>query len=437
MRKTIFMITMMLATATAGNAQGVLDKVKNKVNQEGSETTAQSGEMTSLDVVAATWQDGQYMRRRETGGMWKPYGKQEVKFHLDADGLVSGIEIRGDKFEAVKIDGASFVSEYTYRGSRLYVLPTSIVMYRHASGGVFPEEVYGEKVSISKIKKEIEDFMLAAGEIQGAQVQESTKNSIEAAEKAEAERFEKYSLEGKDVAKIEIINLRVPEKFGHFRGITFDLKATLKDGTVISTEKWNEGYRSDYTIAYDAANYKQRDLDGEILQSGFVDDDEITVTVTCKHHPSLKVSKTVQLKYNEDVSFNYRNGASMSMGNGGNAMNYRIEVKQVKHAKTGADLVKVRITNITEGETVSEFKMGIDQTLHFSCNGGKGGDDGRDFREGIGNGGNGGDITLIKDSNVKYFNLDYSNKGGTPGPAYGATYGRDGSYNEETRSVNL
>ena len=70
-------------------------------------------------------------------------------------------------------------------------------------------------------------------------------------------------------------------------------------------------------------------------------------------------------------------------------------------------------------------------------NGGNGGDNATHLNAGIGNGGNGGNITVIKDPNVEYFNFDYSNLGGSPGPNYSAIRGRDGSYREEKRTVNL
>ncbi len=116
-------------------------------------------------------------------------------------------------------------------------------------------------------------------------------------------------------------------------------------------------------------------------------------------------------------------------------MNYKFEVKQVTHAVTKEKLLKVRIINVSEGgEIVSEFKMGVDQTLHFSCNGGNAG---TAWQDAIGHGGNGGNITVIKDPNVAFFNFDYSNFGGNPNGDYGTRRGRDGSFNEEVRAVKL
>jgi len=282
-------------------------------------------------------------------------------------------------------------------------------------------------VTVDELKNYLAPLIAARKAVDDAKQEE--RNAELAAHKA------KYSIEGKEVKGIEFVNFTVPDKFGHFRGFTFHIKATLKDGTTISTEDAANSYWSDYTITYSVPNYLSRGIDGEILQSGFVDKDVITVTVACANDPSIKISKDVVLKYNEDVSFSYRNGTTSTWGNGGNAQNYRFEVKQVKHAQTGEDLLKIRITNVSESEVVSEFKMGVDQTLHFSCNGGNGSEYHESF--GVGNGGNGGNITVIKDPSVKFFNFDYSNLGGNPGPSYNAVRGRDGSYREETRAINL
>jgi hypothetical protein len=241
-----------------------------------------------------------------------------------------------------------------------------------------------------------------------------------------------YSLEGKEVVKIEFVNFEVPNKFGHFRGFTFDVKATLKDGTTISTD--GEGYRDDYHITYSAENYQSRGYEGMVLETGFVDSDVITVTVTSKYDDNLSISKDVTLKYNEDIPY-YQNGTTSTFGDGGDADNYRFEVKQVKHAKTGEDLLKIKITNVSKGAVLGEFKMGIDQTLSFSCKGGNGSE--HHDHWGVGNGGNGGNITVIKDPNVKYFNFNYSNQGGDGGPAFNAVPGRDGQFKEETRTLNL
>ena len=425
----LILITIIIGSTITSHAQ--LGNLKDKFTKN--ESSNSTAPLQSLDEVAAKWSDGSYGSKKRTSGMYEPAGKVDIKFKKNDDGIINIIVIGKEEYKAAKSESKSFVISYGGRYGALYLTESSIVMYSMRNGDVYVEKCYGSKIGIGAAEKEIKAFRVNAEETRDQQAGEYAEKAAEEAKKAEEARKKKYSLEGKEVVKIEIINLNVPQKFGHFRGFTFNMKATLKDGTTISTEKFDEGYISDYEIKYTPNTYAAEMFENK-LESGFVDGDIIKVEVSCKSNPTLTVSETVTLKYNEDVSFDYRNGMTYNFGNGGNAMNYRFEVKQVKHAVTGADILSIRIYNITEGKLVSEFKMGIDQTLHFKCNGGNGGDE---HTTGIGNGGNGGNITLVKDPSVKYFNFDYSNLGGNPGKSYSAVRGRDGSFKEESRKVNF
>ena len=431
-RLILLTVASLLLASSNTSAQSILDKAKNKLEK----TSDSPGEFKSLSDIAAQWSDGKYGSRRRSSGMYEPGGKIEVLFIKGDDGVVNEIKLDGKEYSVGSSKSKPFAISYSYRNYSLYITESSIVKYRYASGNkIWVEACYGKKMGIKAAEKEITAFREFAEGVRSKQEAEYFANAQKEAAKAAEERKAKYGLEGKDVASIEFVNFVIPDKFGHFTGFTFDMKATLKDGSSISTENPGEGFMGDYIITYDAENYKSRGLDGTILQSGFLDDDEITVTVTCASNPSVSVSKNVTLKYNGDISFNYRNGASLSSGSGGNASNYRFEVKQVKHVKTGEKLLKVRIINVSDGGSiVSEFKINADQTLHFSCNGGNGGDT---WQSDLGNGGNGGNITVIKDPSVEYFNFNYSNQGGNPGNNYAARRGRDGSFKEEVRAVKL
>ncbi|GAB5417977.1 MAG: hypothetical protein Crog4KO_14300 [Crocinitomicaceae bacterium] len=430
MKKIVITLIQICLLSGATYSQGILDKAKSKISKEKTTTS----EFTSLNEVAKGWEDGNYSSKKRSSGMYEPAGKVSIKFEKDAEGNVINVVIKNDTYKTSASTAKPFVISYGGRYGALYLTSESIVMYSMRNGDIWVEKCYGKKMGIKTAEKEIQAFRDFGEAQRASQESEHFAKAAEEAKVKEAARKKAYGLEGKDVAKIEIINLKVPEKFGHFRGFTFDLKATLKDGTEISTANSSEGYTSDYTISYSAPNYKVESLENK-LNSGFLDKDVITITATCKSNPALSASKDVVVKYNEDVSFSYRNGYERNWGNGGNAMNYRFEVKQTKHTETGEALLKIRIINVSEGGAlVSEFKMSPDQTFHFSCNGGNGGkyDDPQP-----GNGGNGGDITLIKDPSVKYFNFDYSNKGGNAGPNYAAVRGRDGSYREEVRQLQF
>lgn len=396
----------------------------------------QKGEsVTSLDAIAAQWSDDSYPSRNENSGMWEPMpsGKSEVKFIKNANGNVTSIDIDGDTYKANSSTSSAHVSCYYKGNDCLYLTESTIIKYyeNYTTGMAEPKMFWGKKPGgVGSISKEITAYREAGKKIIEEQKSISASEESEARDKAEAERFAKYCINGKDVAKIEIINLVVPEKFGHFRGFTFDVVATLKNGNKISTKGYSEGYISDYTISYSASNYSGS------LSSGFVKDDKIVITATSKYHSGITASAEVVVNYNEDISFNY-NGMSWTRSAGVSANDFRIEVKQVKHASNGTELLKIRIIDGNGSNVVSEFKMKSSQTLHFFAKGGSGGSD-----NGTGyNGGDGGNVTVIKDPSVKEFNLHCENYGGAGGRGHNSSAngrdGRDGVTKEEVRTVNF
>ncbi len=392
-------------------------------------------DVQSLSAIAATWSDDSYPSRNENSGMWEPMasGKSDIKFIKDAEGNVTSIQIDSDTYKANSGSSSSFVSCY-YKGSEyLYLTESTIVKYseNYTTKSVEPEMFWGKKPKgVGGVAKEIAAYNEVAEAFKEEEKAASAAADAVANEKAAAARLAKYSIEGKEVVKIEIINVKTPEKFGHFRGFDFDVLATLKNGEKISTAGFTEGYISDYNITYSAENY------GGKLESGFVKNDKITVTATSKYHPGITASADVILPYNEDISFNY-NGMNWSRSAGVSANDFRIEVKQVKHASNGSDLLMIRIINANGSDVVSEFKMKTSQTLNFYAKGGNGGsDNGQGY-----NGGDGGNVTVIKDPSVKEFNLNCENYGGSGGQGHNTNMsgrnGRDGVVKEEVRSVNF
>ncbi len=183
-------------------------------------TTLIGQTVTSMDDVAARWKDGSYASRSQNSGIWEPMasGKSDIKFLKGTDGKITSIEIDANKYAADVSASLPFVMNYSSGTDRLYLT-----------------------------------------------------------EKEKLERQKKYSLEGKEVVKVEIINIKNPEKFGHFRGFTYDVVATLKDDSKISNEGSSQGYLSDYNITYSAANYTS----GSIA-SGLIAGDKIKITSTSK-----------------------------------------------------------------------------------------------------------------------------------------------------------
>lgn len=434
--KYLLFICFSLALLTESEAQ-LLKKAKNKLL--GKKEQANSSEpknFVNIAELVQKWEDGEYDYRYgdNVNGLLSN-GKKNVKFIKDDEGTVIKVEtnLNCEDYKLHDEAGIEAALSYGCKNYMLYVTDESLVFYRFGNYDriEFPY-VLGKKINKKQMSKEIMAYRDWAKSVNKVSKAEYAANQDSIRKVKAAERLGKYGLADKKVKSIEIVNLKVPEKFGHFRSFNYGLKATLKDGTEIPTGGYNtKGYRSDYTVSYSPSNYNGGDV-----KSGFIEGDKITIKAKLKYDPSITAEKDVVLKYNEDITFGYSNGKTSNFGNGGHANTYRFEVKQVKHAVTGKDILKIRIINVTDGSKIkSEFKMGVDQSLHFYCNGGKGGKSNDQW--GIGNGGNGGNIIVVKDPSVKYFNFDYHNNGGAAGPNYSARRGRDGSYKEEVRAVNF
>lgn len=421
----------LLLSLNGAYGQGFKDKLKNKLNG-GTSQTEGTKEWKSMDVVAASWESGQYFGRRENGGMLEPFGKKQVDFKKEGDRVVA-IDIDGTTYGVGGTKEAPFANSYSKGNNCLYLTEGTIVHYRMVNGSstnIDIEWVYGLKIGVGKAKKEIVAFRAYGESLRDGQSDDFAEKQAEEAKKKAAERKAKYSLEDKEVASVKIVNINTPEQFGHFVGFTFDVEATLKDGAKISTE--NGGFIEEYDIQYIGAAYDGYQITGEIIPT-----DEISVLVKLKKDPSKTDTKKVTVLYNQDVSFFYNQGSYR--GDGQNGESYRIEIKQTKHASNGSDLLMIRVINVSQGgSVVSEFKMGIDQTLHFQVDGGNANTDINGYGQA---GGNGGNIAVIKDPNVKYFNIDYTIAGGQGGkgesPSMAGQDGRDGTYKEEVRAVKF
>ncbi|MBI3134712.1 MAG: hypothetical protein HYZ14_08580 [Bacteroidetes bacterium] len=385
--------------------------------------------LVSQSVTASTWLDGEYAFFKRQGDILvKQTEKRKLTFTKNEKGEVIEFTLDDLTYRGDESGKSEFVRYFqSDNGYCLYFTPKTIYQFE-SPGSTTIKGSIGAKGNIAA-RTTIETFLTESVVMQEEDIKKYNEKMAEEARLAQLEKEKKFSIKDKEVSKLEIVNIVIPEKFGHYVGFTYDIKATLKDGSVLSTD--NGGFRSDYEITYVGGEY----TDGKI-QGTFIKDDKITITVVSKFNPADKVTADVVVLYNQDISFNYTaTGWSRSAGESAN--NFKIEVKQVKHKVNGTLLNAVRITNVTTGTVVAQFKIGVDQTLHFYCNGGYGGSD-----DGYGkDGGNGGNLTVIKDPSVKTFNLDYSNRGGKAGKGTTSSYdgraGRDGEYIQESAAVTF
>lgn len=388
----------------------------------------------SQSVTAASWSDGPYKWWKSNYSSFYlnlETEKKDLKFTKNDKGEVTEVTIGKRVYVGDEHGKSEYIRYYESDGSdwNLFFTAKYIVIFKPASNNGI--QILGcikakcKATDKDKIKKYLEENR----QYQEAELNAYALKEQKANELAALEEESKFSIKDKSVKSIEIVNLVVPEKFGHFRNFTFDVKAMLTDGTELST--MDGGFWSDYEISYGDAPYDGMSITGKIIE-----DDKITITVTSKFDPSIKTTKEVVLKYNEDISFSH-NGLTYSRSAGDGASSFKIEIKQTLHKVTKEKLLMYRITNESTGELVAEFKISAQNKVVFKCNGGGGGTE-----DGRGNdGGNGGNITVIKDPNVENYNLSYSNNAGRGGKgsmnSYNGRDGRDGTFNEETKAVSF
>ena len=423
---------MVLAVLAGFNvsAQSLADKMNAKVKEK---SGGSSSSLESQSKTAASWSDGEYKWWTNTTGnffLTEEAEKSKLEFIKNEKGEVVEVKRNGKSYKRDEEGKSEFARYFKSEGTWcLYFTSKTIVIFQAAGGDDI--KILGTMGSKCKYEMtdQVEKYLVDTKSMQAEDIKKYNEKKAEEDRLAQLEKEKQFSIKGKDVAKLEIINIEVPEKFGHFRSFKFSIKATLKDGSILSTDKG--GFRSDYDITFTGGDYSEDKVKGV-----FAKDDKITITAVSKYDPKVKASADAVLLYNEDISFNY-NGMSWSRAAGEAANSFKIEVKQMKHKVNASDLVAVRITNLSTGKMVSEFKMKSEQVLHFSCKGGSGGSD-----NGRGNdGATGGNITVIKDPGVKTFNLDYNNRGGKGGRGSNSTLdgrtGRDGTFKEEVSAVNF
>ncbi len=293
----------------------------------------------------------------------------------------------------------------------------------------------------------IENYLKESRQYQIADLQESKKNAAAKEASEAAARKAKYSIEGKNVASVKIINFKQPSHFGNYEGsITFDIEATLKDGTKISTEKSDAGFKSDYVIEYQnmpgkMSSHYSANLYNNTYNTGFIKNDKVVVSVKSKYNPSLKDSKEVVPTYDYAKGTVYFQWIGQSGGDNGH--NLKLEIKSVKHAVTGEELYQYRLTTLTFNKVICEGKIKPDQIMKINANG-RGGFNANNSGERAGDAGNGGTVTIYKDPNISSLTgfLDVTVEGGGAGKGansilYDGRSGRDGKVNIVTKSVSF
>jgi hypothetical protein len=285
------------------------------------------------------------------------------------------------------------------------------------------------------------------------------------AEIAETTRRQ-HSLQDKSVKKIAVELVKTPSKIAHFsERINYGIVATLTDGTVLKTPNLGGTIPwSDFTSSHKGCSNTLEEIRVE-EDAKFLTDDRVAIHITSKYHPNLKAVKYLNATYNIPVVVNH-NGfwgwerhkhmvvfQGVDGQHAGRGDELVIKVKTVSHKQTGIKINKIEIYNSTEQKVVARFKLSLDTNLTVNTVGGQGADGrkGRESKSVGGNGGSGGaggNVSVIKDSSVKKFNITINNQGGKGGKG-GAPYyssgkrgykgnsGDDGNTTYKTKNITL
>ena len=350
--------------------------------------------------------------------------------------------------ESFKPDVPGYPAYYLYNAFRLTFQPNYAAYYTWDSRRSQAKAKYvfvkaGKSLSLKPedLNSEIATYCKATFE-----QQTSARKDVKDAKLAE---LAKYSIKGKNLAKLEVKMLSKPTQVAHFSpAIEYGVVATLKDGSQLKTKNlggkmpWDD-FTFKHTGASDTPSPARVDEDANDMQN-----DKIVLQVASKYHPSIKTSKSFNNTYDIPVQVNH-NGywggnahkhRTVLQGKdgqyAGNAKSLTVKVKTVNHQQTGAAINKIEITDSYSGEVLARFKLTPTTNLLVNAKGGNGMDGwkGRESSPAGGNGGNGGkggNVTVIKDPSVKAFSITINNQGGKGGnggePYYsGASRGNRG-----------
>ncbi|MFD1552596.1 hypothetical protein DNU06_15500 [Putridiphycobacter roseus] len=442
MKKTITLLLTLTTMSVGLNAQTLQEKlaakilektgVAKKMEDKANATSTPLDPNVSNSKIGMTWEDKEYDYFNSLG---QPDGYRKVKIEKAGD-EVTAVWIGTMKYVPDEKGKSDFVRYFIREKDARFAVGFTeerILIYQVHNGGT----TLSNNGSVNKgaTKPEFAQFLSyveSAKTNQEAELAAYAKNESAAADKAAAVKKEKWSIEGKKVSKIEIIDLDAAHSKGYYRSFSFQMKATLANGKTISTR--DGGFWSDYEITYANADIKNK----TIQDTRFVKDDKVIITVKSKFDSKIVATADLVMDYSESLTMDFN---SKNWGKSGTPM--KIEAKQRKHAVTGKDVIMLRVTDLSGWAQPKYLIIDANQSLIVWTKGHKGyktAGNGNETGPGE-NGGNGGDITVYKDSNVTSLTVEYTTDGGIGGAGtYGynrGSNGRDGKYKEIIKAVNF
>lgn len=370
--------------------------------------------------------------------------------------------------ELFEPDIPGYPAYFLFKGFRLSFVENFGVYYewnakqQATAKYVFVKEGDSYSNNFETTNKKIEDYIAATYKNQTnarANVKEERAAQVEIDRK-------NNSLQGKEVAKIEIQFVSQPTQVAHFSPVIFyGVVATLKDGTVLKTSglggklPWD-----DFKISHEGCSNTIDEIrvDNDATN---IPNDKVVLNVASIYHPTLKVSKALNTTNDVAVQIS-RSGfrgidrhdhvvvlQGVDGQNAGDGEHLVVKVVTVKHKQTGEPLNKIEIFSTSKNMVVTRLKLTPSTELIVNANGGKGMDGSKGYASKTtggngGHGGNGGNVTIIKDPSVGNCIITVNNaggKGGSGGPTNSpnglkgntGNTGSDGNTSTQTKSITL
>lgn len=246
------------------------------------------------------------------------------------------------------------------------------------------------------------------------------------------EKRAKFGIKGKDVVSlaIEPFELNKPYQGQVFN---FDIIATLKDGTKLSTR---QGFKDEYDIQVEGLELiKHNDVDGsvsswyEIAKTYVPKNDRVRIVVKSKFHPTVKSVELVQNVDYANSEWTFNDNGDQFNTHFKPAGSFHIEVKSASDVNTKKECYEYKVWN--KGAVVAHFKQVKTKPIIVNVIGGKGAKP----NFGNQNGGNGGSVTLVRDLSAKECKISYNVSGGS-GYSSINSRGSDGTYTEMDQKLN-
>lgn len=250
-------------------------------------------------------------------------------------------------------------------------------------------------------------------------------------QKMAEEKRAKFGIKGKELVSLTI----EPSQYNKlYQGqvFNFDIVATLKDGSKLSTR---QGFLDEYNIRVEGLEKNEfKDVDGkvtisyEIAKKYIPTNDIIKISATSKYHSNIKSAEfQAKLDY-ENCEWTLNDNGDQFTTHKKPAGTFRIEVKSAIDVNSKKECYAYKV--YSKGELIAHFKQVKAKPIVVNARGGKGAKP----NFGNQNGGNGGTITVVKDPSAKDCVIVYDINGGT-GFTTNFSNGAKGTYTETIQKL--